>query len=43
MHTTRKDTYAAPRLTEVGTLVSRTLGGTQVREEADGLKNIVAL
>ena len=43
MDTTRKSTYAAPRLIEVGTLVSRTLGPFDVNLETGGLKDPAAL
>ena len=43
MDTTRKNTYAAPRLIEVGTLVSKTLGALQVDDEAEGFRNPTAL
>lgn len=43
MDTTRKSTYAAPRLIEVGTLTSRTLGPYDVNFEPIGLKDPAAL
>ena len=43
MDTTRKNTYAAPRLIEVGTLVSRTLGDLAVRQETEGFRDPATL
>ena len=43
MDTTRKNTYAAPRLIEVGTLVSRTLGELAVGTEEEGFRRSSAL
>ena len=43
MDTTRKNTYAAPRLIEVGTVVVRTLGSLRVENESEGFRSATTL